>query len=355
MRRSALGVGVPPPAGAGHSRREGRDLATATLEPRRNLVRLEHAVARGVDLLEADAVAPELAQMIEHRAAARLVEQDAVVYGMSEDEAAVAGEIDVADLDVRVVPRQVVVARERAADVAIAALVMDGANEERVVAGLVQHSEQAELADEPGAQILQHEALVAVIRPGMAQGAIGVAVAGDVGEPLAILIARLEADALDVAHHGEAQGIGVDAVVARVVEIGLEDDAGVRMQRLEEGAVVDQALLVQAGHDLVMHEGRAALVHEPRLLLRVEVLRDVADDAHQLALPRLEPRRPLLEEIEDVLLGEAELAPDLRALLRPGADILLALLADEGGAPDVVVVLLEITAAILLALPLLLE
>src|SRR6202040_605266 len=110
--------------------------------------------------------------------------------------------------------------------------------------------------------------------------------------------------------------------------IGLEDDAGVRMQRLEERAVVDQALLVQAGHDLVMHEGRAALVHQARLFLRIEILRYVANDADQLPLPRLQPRRALLQEVKNVFLGQAELAPDLEALLRPGADILLlALLA----------------------------
>src|SRR6185437_16290222 len=247
-------------------------------------------------------------------------------------------------------------ARQRAANVAITALVMDGADDERVVAGLVIHAEQAEVADEPRAQILQNEALVAVVGPGMAQRAVGIAITGDIGEPFAVLAARLEADALDVAHHGEAQGVGIDAVVARVVEIGLEDDAGVRVQRLEESAVIDQTLLMQPGHDLVMHEGGAALVHQAGLLLRVEVLRDVAHDAHQLALPRLQPRRALLQEIEDVLLRQAELAADLHALLRPRADILfLALLADERGAPDVVVVLLEMAAAVFLALPLLFQ
>src|SRR5690348_10043887 len=269
------------------------------------------------------------------------------MHGMGQDEAAVAGEIDVADLDVRIVPRQVVVARQRASYIAIAALVVDGADDKRIVAGLIVHAEQAEIADESRAQILQDEALVAVIGPGMAQRAIGITVAGDIGEPLAVLVAGFEADALDVAHHREAQGVGVDAVVARVVEIGLEDDAGVRVQRFQKGAVVDQTLLVQPGHDLVMHEGGAALIHQARLLLRVEVLRDVAHDTDQLALPGLQPWRALLEEIEDILLRQAELAPDLHALLRAGADILfLALLADEGGAPDVVIALFEMASPI---------
>ncbi len=67
-------------------------------------------------------------------------------------------------------------------------------------------------------------------------------------------------------------------------------------------------------------------------------------------------RRALLEEVEQVLLGQAELAAHLGALLLlavPG--LLLALLADDRGPPDVVKVLFEMATAILLALALLLE
>ncbi len=79
----------------------------------------------------------------------------------------------------------------------------------------------------------------------------------------------------------------MNPVVAAVVELGLEDDVGVRVHRLEEGAVGDQTALVQAIEDLVVDEGGAALVHHPRLLLRIEVLADVAGDPHELALPAL--------------------------------------------------------------------
>ena len=84
------------------------------------------------------------------------------------------------------------------------------------------------------------------------------------------------------------------------------------MQELEHGAVGEQAALVEPVHDLVVHEGGAALVHHLGLALRIEVLRQQAHDAQQLALPVLELGRVLLEEVEQVLLGQAE--PALLAL-----------------------------------------
>ena len=53
-------------------------------------------------------------------------------------------------------------------------------------------------------------------------------------------------DALDVLHHREAERIGIEAREALIVEVGLEHDVGVRLQELEEIAVGDPALLVQA-------------------------------------------------------------------------------------------------------------
>src|SRR5262249_38816714 len=60
-----------------------------------------------------------------------------------------------------------------------------------------------------------------------------------------------------------------------------------------------------------------ALVHHPRLLLRIEVLADVASDANELALPALEAWRALLKKIEQVLFGQAELAAGVPPLPRP--------------------------------------
>ena len=50
---------------------------------------------------------------------------------MRQDQAAIAGEIDVDDLDVGLAPRQIVLPRQRAADLAIAELVMDRVDPQR--------------------------------------------------------------------------------------------------------------------------------------------------------------------------------------------------------------------------------
>ena len=72
------------------------------------------------------------------------------------------------------------------------------------------------------------------------------------------------------------------------------------MQELQHRAFAQLALIVHPVHDLVVHEGGAALVHHLGLPLRVEVLGEHAHNAQQLALPVLELGRLLLEEVEQV-------------------------------------------------------
>ena len=100
--------------------------------------------------------------------------------------------------------------------------------------------------------------------------------------------------------------IGIEARKARIVEVGLEHHVGVRLQEFEEIAVGKPALFVQPGHDAVMHVGRGALVHDLGLALRIEILRDVPHDPQQLALPGLQARRRLFEEIQYVFLRQPE-------------------------------------------------
>jgi hypothetical protein len=76
----------------------------------------------------------------------------------------------------------------------------------------------------------------------------------------------------------------------------------VRLQELHHEAVGELAFLVQVIEQGVVPEGGPALVHHLGLALRVEVLRDLAHDAHDLALPGLQQRRVLLDEVEQVLL-----------------------------------------------------
>ena len=203
-------------------------------------------------------------------------------------------------------PRDVVLPRQRALDLAVAAFVVDRLDAQVRLVGIVEHVEQPELADQPRAEELQDEALVAVVRPHIAQHRHRIGGAGDVGEPVLVLGRRFGADALDVAHHREAERVGVDAGIARIVEVRLEHHVGVRAQELDHVAVGHLPLLVQAVHDPVVHVGGAALVHQLGLRLRIEILRDHPDDAQDLALPGLQARRGLLEEIEDVLLRQLQ-------------------------------------------------
>ena len=109
-----------------------------------------------------------------------------------------------------------------------------------------------------------------------------------------------------------------------------------RMEEFEHRAFGDHAAIVQPVHDLVVAERGAALVHDLRLALRIKILRDIAHDAHQLALPIFEPRRALFDEIKQVFLGQAELPLHFFALrlVRVGVD--LVLIGLRHGAPQIV-------------------
>jgi hypothetical protein len=52
----------------------------------------------------------------------------------------------------------------------------------------------------------------------------------------------------------------------------------------------------------VVPERGPAFVHHLRLALRVEVLRHLAHDAHDLALPGLQQRRVFFDEVQQVFL-----------------------------------------------------
>ena len=196
--------------------------------------------------------------------------------------------------------------RQRLPDLPVAALIVDRLNAQMRLVRVVHDVEQAELPDQPRAEELQHEAFVPEVGPAMPQRAHRVAVASDIREPLLILGRRFGANPLDVLHHREPQRIGVQAGIARIVEVGLEHDIGVGPQELHHCAVGQLTLFVQPVHDPVMDVGRAALIHDLGLRLRVEVLRDHPHDAQQFALPWHQPRGGLLKEIENILLRQLQ-------------------------------------------------
>src|SRR5579884_1719351 len=101
-----------------------------------------------------------------------------------------------------------------------------------------------------------------------------------------------------------------------------------------------------------MNEGGTTFVHHLGLLLRIEILCDQADDADQLPLPILKLWGALLDQVEKVFLGKAELPLDFLepGLLRIG--IFPAPVEAGNGAPQIVVGGLLMGPPLLAAAPL---
>src|SRR5262249_46103682 len=182
--------------------------------------------------------------MTDYGAATLFFEQDAVMNIMREDEAAVASQIYIDHLDIRLTPGQVILSGQCAANFAISDIVMDRLDAQRWLGAVVGDMEQAKAPDHRRAQMLQNETLIAIIRPSVTQHAKAVSRAGYVGEPLPILLGRFLTDALDIAHHREAECIGVQAAEPRVVEIRLKHDARVRVEKFEHRSFGDQAFVM---------------------------------------------------------------------------------------------------------------
>ncbi|CFP62689.1 Uncharacterised protein [Bordetella pertussis] len=118
------------------------------------------------------------------------------------------------------------------------------------------------------------------------------------------------------------------------------------LQHLDHETVGHPPFLVQPVEQGVVPERGPAFVHDLGLALRVEVLGDLAHDAHQLLLPGLQLGRVLLDEVQQVFLGfgrehGAPLAGAGRGLLA------------RHGAPQVVVLPARVLLALGLALRLL--
>ncbi len=197
--------------------------------------------------------------------------------------------------------------RQRLAHAPVARLVVDGRDLDLGLLLVVDDGKQSQLAHQLRAEELADEALVLVVAHRVVEcGQPGRA--GQVREPVAVLLRRVVADAFDVAVHRETQRIGVQARVAALAHAGLVDHVGVRLEPLDHHAVGEVAVVVHGVEQAVVPEGGPALVHDLALALRVEVLRHLAHDAHDLALPRFEQWCVLLDEVEQVLLrllGEA--------------------------------------------------
>ena len=125
---------------------------------------------------------------------------------------------------------------------------------------------------------------------------------GDVGEPRTVFFGRIFADAFDIGVHRKAQGIGVDATVGAVIDRRLKHHVGVRSQPLQHHAVRQVAVVIQCVEQLVVPKRGPALVHHLGLALGVEILRYLAHDAHDLALPGLQQWCIFFDEVEQIFL-----------------------------------------------------
>src|SRR5438105_10585518 len=80
---------------------------------------------------------------------------------------------------------------------------------------------------------------------------------------------------------------------------------------------------------LFRSETRPALVHDFGALLRVEILCELAHDAHDFALPGLELGRILLYEVEDILLGLETRSEEHTSELQSRVDLVCRLLLEK--------------------------
>jgi hypothetical protein len=162
-------------------------------------------------------------------------------------QAAITGEIDIDDLDVGVGKSNVILARQFAADAAIAALIVNGIDPDAgLLFWIIVQMERPEVPHQPRTQELANEAFISIVGPDVPQDTHDVAGASDVREPFAVLVIGIGHDPLDVPHHRKTEGIGIEAGIAGVFEVGLENHVGVGLEELQEVAVRNLPLFVQA-------------------------------------------------------------------------------------------------------------
>ena len=164
---------------------------------------------------------------------------------------------------------------------------MDRGDLEFALRLVVEYRKHLELANQARRQELRDETLVLEVAHREVERLLPVG-SGDIGEPLAIFLGRLDTDALDVGHHRVTERVRIDAAVKLAVEIGLRDDVGMALDEFEHESVGHLAAVVELVHDVVVPKTGPALVHYLGLALWVKILADLAHDAHHFTLPWLQ-------------------------------------------------------------------
>src|SRR5258708_12580082 len=121
---------------------------------------------------------------------------------MSQHQAAIAGKINIDHFDVGIDVPDVVLPRQFATNPTVAAFIMDGIDPDAgAFLRIVMQMEHPHLAHQPWTQELTDEAFVAVVGPGVAQHRHYVTGPGNVREPLATLLSRIDPASPAAPHH----------------------------------------------------------------------------------------------------------------------------------------------------------
>src|SRR6185312_2291346 len=120
----------------------------------------------GVDLNQGYVIGPEISEMLQHAPSVGFVELGAFHYHMAKHQPAIAGEIDIHHLYVRVDIANVILPGEFAADAAITARIVDRIDLDAFAEfGIVVQMKQPPASHQPWRQELADEAFVAIIGP----------------------------------------------------------------------------------------------------------------------------------------------------------------------------------------------
>src|ERR1700733_7865875 len=102
--------------------------------------------------------------------------------------------------------------------------------------------EDSETSHQSGAEELSDETFIPVVGPDIPQYRHHITGTRNGRKPFTILILGIGDDARDVLHHRKTQRIWIKARKARIVEVRLKHNVGVRLQEFEKIAIGNATL-----------------------------------------------------------------------------------------------------------------
>ena len=126
--------------------------------------------------------------------------------------------------------------RQRLTQMPVAGFVMNRGNFKVFFSNIVNHGKQTQLAHQVRREVLPNKTFIAVIAHGVVKRCFPIG-ARNVRKPMPIFLCRCPANALNVAEHGKAQCVRIDAVIRRVRDGRLVNNVGVRAQALNHETI----------------------------------------------------------------------------------------------------------------------